>query len=720
MESENQRLLTWAYFGALQGAVAWTAYAIIECWLVTIMPFIFKGHSSPDLYHWGFTLILFFTYALAGMILGGILGLVSHALLKKSQFLSRLDFFPLLSVLISFAVAISFFINFIIQTKLTLSAIGLVALILMIVMALALNVRSRLWREKLGFLTKPVMVSAMLLGESWILLDLLKDNRSRLIKASAASLYLIGFILCSLVLHRYFKKLAWPRTKVSGPKSFRSDIVFLTTVLFISLAVSARVNRPNAPIRSSPDTPPPQAPLPNIILIVMDTVRADHLSLYGYERDTTPNLRNFAEEATLYLHAIASSNTTLSTHASIFTGLYPRQHGAYMKPPEYPYGVPLSANFDTIAEILSREGYSTMAVTSNYQYVNPESGLAQGFQYFDFRKPIRFLMRGPAFYLRAAVYEIFREISPRYAFDKVYKNAEEINTQVFGLLDKSIKIRRPFFLFVNYMDAHNPYLPPHPFDLLYPGKDHSFTYKDYEGLWIDIMKQKRTITISEHGQLISQYDGAIAYLDYNIGQLIERLKELEIYKKSLIIVTSDHGEAFGEKSLLGHGVSVYQNQIHVPLIIKYPEIAVNRRLNQLVSSIDIMPTILNILDRKQPDMVHGCSLENITQLPDRVIMSAHYSNERILQLHPRFARVERALFSGKLKLIKSTGGKLELYDCWEDPNEEIDIIRKSSKSRELQERLDKWLEEFEELPSPPLNKKMLEQLKSLGYINQDN
>jgi arylsulfatase A-like enzyme len=710
---------TWGYFGALQGAAAWATYAIMECWFVTIVPFLFQRQFSSIRYYWLFTFIVFLIYALAGMIIGGILGSVSQVLLKKSHRFSQVDFLPLLSVLATFSITVLFLINLIIRTTFSLPVIGLVVLVVMIMMALALSGWSRSWREKLGFFTRPAMVSAILLGESWILLDLLRDNKSRLVKAGVASLYLAGLVLISFILHKYLKIRDLRRKQVFGSRSFRREIVFLAAVLFMTLVLSAWINRPYAPIHSKINNPPPKATLPNIILIVMDTVRADHLSIYGYERDTTPNLGALAKEATLYRRAISSSDVTLSTHASLFTGMYPRRHGAHMKPPEYPYGRPLSGDFETLAEVLSKEGYSTLAVISNYLYLSAQFGFVQGFQYYDFRQPTRFLKRGPAFYLRAAIFEIFKKLSPRVAFDKQYKNAEEINAHVFRVLDKSMATPRPFFLFINYMDAHIPYIPPPPFDGLYPGKMRSFTTEREYALIKDVMKLKRKITDEEYRHLVSQYDGGIAYLDSQIMKLMERLKSLDLYDKSLIIVTSDHGEAFGEKNLIDHGHSVYQNQIHVPLIIKYPGMVQGKVVNELVSSVDIMPTILTMLGVKVPDGVQGQSLLSSAGDQKRIVLAESYPYALLLQRHSRFHRIQRAILSGSMKLIKSTNGEVELYNLAEDPNEETNLYGKNAESRELEGLLDRWLRETGEAPNPKVDKRTLERLKSLGYVNKD-
>ncbi|NIO20031.1 MAG: sulfatase-like hydrolase/transferase, partial [Candidatus Aenigmarchaeota archaeon] len=179
----------------------------------------------------------------------------------------------------------------------------------------------------------------------------------------------------------------------------------------------------------------------------------------------------------------------------------------------------------------------------------------------------------------------------------------------FTLLDMVRDRRRPFFLFINYMDAHWPYIPPRPFDKLYPGKIKRFTTERYGSLINVVLQQKRKMTKQEYSHLLSQYDGAITYIDFHIAKLTERLKKLGKYQNSIIIITSDHGEAFGERDLIGHGVSVYQDQIHIPLIIKYPNSREKAIVNKLVSLVDLMPTLLTVLDYEIPARNQGQSLK---------------------------------------------------------------------------------------------------------------
>jgi arylsulfatase A-like enzyme len=452
----------------------------------------------------------------------------------------------------------------------------------------------------------------------------------------------------------------------------------------------------------------------------MDTVRADHMSLYGYERNTTPNLNKLAQEATLYSQAIAPSDMTLPTHASIFTGLYAKKHGARLDPPAYGLGRPLADGFHTMAEILSEKGYSTMAVVANHAYVSKYFGLAQGFRYYDQRAPVPFLGKPHIYYLRRGIREIATRFASPPLFEMSYRPAEDITMEAFACLAKAKSDNRAFFLFLNYMDTHWPYIPPPPFDNLYPGKNSHFNTVQYTDLSEEVMRLDRKVTENEYRHMVSQYDGGITYIDHHIGELLKKLKEFGFYEHSLIIITSDHGETFGERNFVGHIVSVYQDQVHVPLIIKYPMTGNEIIIWETVSIIDIMPTILDVLRYSIPQNVDGTSLLRLDSRKHRTIMTESFPSGWLFKLHPRFKRIERAIFSGRLKFISSTNGKRELYDLSIDPNEKINLYKAGHEIvQELVTRLSQWLDEEPEVQSKSSSVEIdtgtLERLKSLGY-----
>src|SRR5262249_13887918 len=148
---------------------------------------------------------------------------------------------------------------------------------------------------------------------------------------------------------------------------------------------------------------------PNVLLIAMDTVRADHLAVYGYSRNTTPHLRDFARQAVLYKNPIAVAPHTLPSHASMFTGLYPQSHGAHHSFPDFPQCRPLATAFPTLASVLTSEGYQTVAVMANRYFLRPQFGIARGFQFADWQQPVETLNGSMQFFLRMRIWELLPE-----------------------------------------------------------------------------------------------------------------------------------------------------------------------------------------------------------------------------------------------------------------------------------------------------------------------
>ncbi|MDY7038859.1 MAG: sulfatase-like hydrolase/transferase, partial [Thermodesulfobacteriota bacterium] len=219
--------------------------------------------------------------------------------------------------------------------------------------------------------------------------------------------------------------------------------------------------------------------------------------------------------------------------------------------------------------------------------------------------------------------------------------------------------------------------------------------------------------------LVSQYDGAISYIDLHLAKLIAKIKKLGFYENSLIIITSDHGECFGERNLIEHPVSVYQDQVHVLLIIKYPYTRKKGVEHEVVSLVDLMPTIMDVARLEIPDGVEGESLLTLSSGKSRTVISESFPYDWQLNLHPRFQREERAIFSKQFKFINSTSGKRELYDLSDDPGEKVNLYKPDlAAANELGTELSRWLTQESEVASEPINleKDTIDRLKSLGYV----
>jgi arylsulfatase A-like enzyme len=300
-----------------------------------------------------------------------------------------------------------------------------------------------------------------------------------------------------------------------------------------------------------------------------------------------------------------------------------------------------------------------------------------------------------------------------------YRRAEDINRSVFRALDETSRSRAPVFLFVNYLDAHWPYAPPPPFDARFAGGCEPFDWYRYLALEKAVSTLQRTIGARERDCLAAQYDGGIAYLDSRLGQVFERLKRLGLYDQSLLIVTSDHGEAFGARNLMSHGVSVYQNQVHVPLIVHYPGQQQGTVVGEYVSLVDLMPTVLDIVGQPRPAALAGVSLRSVPTAPARQIVSESFPHVHFVDMHPRFRRVQRALFEGPEKLITSTLGQQELYDLSNDPEEQVNLWRPgNAETLRLSSALNQWLQRYVagRDTGTKTGSDAVRRLQSLGYI----
>jgi arylsulfatase A-like enzyme len=460
---------------------------------------------------------------------------------------------------------------------------------------------------------------------------------------------------------------------------------------------------------------------PNVLLIVWDTVRADHLSLYGYGRRTTPWLEEFAREATVYERATAASNFTLPTHASIFTGKYPRNHGAICFPPGKSVGVPLARRHRTMAEILSSQGYLSMAVVANAGYVRKDFGLDQGFAVFDSRWPLECVPDGDDHadqYLRRRVRQLLDRWGWATRYDQRTRRGDEITDEGLKLIEEAQRRQRPFFLFLNYMDAHMPRIPPPPFNRLFSAHP-PVASKQYSQLIARVVGSGQPLTPSEREALTAQYDRALAYLDSELRRLVDRLKQLGAYDQTLLILTADHGEALGEDNWLDHPRSLEEHQVWIPLLVRYPDRRDGGRVKRRVSQVDLLPTVLDALGIPAPEALDGRSLRAPETEKVSVVFSEAYLDIGTRELRPDYPDRELAVLAENLKLISRSNGEIRLHDLAADPAEDHNLYHPAHpRAAELLAELNRWLERNPlrvELQAPP-DPKTLDRLRALGYV----
>jgi arylsulfatase A-like enzyme len=329
----------------------------------------------------------------------------------------------------------------------------------------------------------------------------------------------------------------------------------------------------------------PAAPAnaPNILLIVMDTVRADHLSAYGYTRNTSPNFDRLAREGRLYRNAYSTASWTLPSHASMVTGLLPHEHGADMHP--------LRPQAFTLAEFLDERGYATAGFVANTIWCTRPAGFAQGFvhqeDYFgNWQDAVsRAVYSQKAMEGVLELFGVYRDITR--------KSAADVNSGLLAWLDRrgADFPNRPFFAFLNYFEAHEPVFPPAPYDALYgPASRVSGRVPiDYNA------SPPGSVSPQAQQVQIDAYDGAVAYMDAQLGALWSELERRGLAANTLLMVTADHGESLGEGGLYGHRSSLRLEQIHVPLLLRYPAgIAAGESVSQAVSLKQIPATVMDV------------------------------------------------------------------------------------------------------------------------------
>jgi len=341
------------------------------------------------------------------------------------------------------------------------------------------------------------------------------------------------------------------------------------------LSLRERVGTAGLPSASSSVT--------NILVVVVDSLRADHLSAYGYARRTSPNVDRLAQGGVLFENAFATSPWTLPSHVSLVTGRLPYEHGVGWQKAR---GL-VSRRAPTVGEALMARGYRTAAFSANLFWFTRDRGFGRGFLHFEdyFHSFSDMLSR--TLYGRAIEKFVLRPLG----FEDIpgRKRASDINRAVLNWIDRDPT--RPFFVFINYMDVHDPYLPPQPF------RSQFSSWKDPGGIlnW-RVGRNNPQLSPKELQSEIDAYDGAISYVDHFIGRLVADVHKRGSAANTLVVITSDHGESFGEHGLFLHANSLYPNEIHVPLILSWPgRIAAGRRLAQPVTNAALPATLMDLI-----------------------------------------------------------------------------------------------------------------------------
>jgi arylsulfatase A-like enzyme len=362
---------------------------------------------------------------------------------------------------------------------------------------------------------------------------------------------------------------------------------------------------------------PAEAPA-NVLLVVLDTVGTDHLSLLGYARPTSPTLEELAPRAIRFDRAQAASSWTLPSHASMFTGKWPHELSVG-------WLTPLDGASPTLAEYLGTRGYATAGFVANLSYCATDSGLGRGFAtYQDYifprltalktatlvGRPIAGIHSTVGFLQGRLDSELFQ--APMQGMWRLFeddrKDAAELNRELLDWLSRRPTPDRPFFAFLNYFDAHFPYELPTPgirrFTSEPPDDRTARLMKDWLGLI------ERSPSAEQIATVRDAYDDCVAHLDEYLGRLIDELDRRGVLERTWVIIAGDHGESFGEHpGIFIHGMSLYQTEVHVPLLIVPPRSGPSRaRVSEVVSLRDLPRTIVDVLGLEPGSPFPGQSL----------------------------------------------------------------------------------------------------------------
>ena len=428
----------------------------------------------------------------------------------------------------------------------------------------------------------------------------------------------------------------------------------------------------------------PRGEGPNLLIVSIDTVRADHVSCYGYERETTPNIDELARQGHRFDSAYTTVPTTLPAHASLFTSLYPSQLSVRRNGEKVPAGVV------TLAQILQSSGFTTAGFVSAIP-MDGRYGLGRGFQtYVDVGGDER------------------REIP---AEDTLSKATRWLNRHG----------NDQFFLFVHFYDPHTWYHAPERFRRKLGAPE------GQEPPARQFVPNPEEFTPERVEEIVAAYDAEIAYADWAVGELLRKLARMGLEDNTIVVVLSDHGESLDElltryDYVFDHGEFLYAHQLEIPLIIRTPEeISQGEGIvhGVSVSILDVMPTILDILQIDPPESMEGRSLLPMLR-GEPAFQEPIFSERRAYQDPPKpyLADAGYSVIEGQWHIISSGSEAIELYNLLDDPGEFSNLGGEHEKVEALRSELRQWVGQLKPLFGPAgfvTDKEAIEGLRDLGY-----
>jgi arylsulfatase A-like enzyme len=421
---------------------------------------------------------------------------------------------------------------------------------------------------------------------------------------------------------------------------------------------------------------------PNVVIIVLDTLRADHVSSYGYARQTSPNIDRLATEGVLFENAVSPTPWSLPSHASLLTGRYQFEHGIQDIPAMSPLGLkrPQLNGFPSLGEVLQKRGYRTGAFSANRVNFTANLGFERGFLHFEdyFHSPADAFLRtlyGREFsriYLNRTEHSKVKRLLRWFGFNSILDRSDEGSIRVLGALGiekRATEVNRefvqwidsgpsgrPFFSFLNYIDVHHPYGGPPSFD------------KPWKG-----------------DSVIDLYDDGIKYVDDCVGELMRELQQRGLAGNTLVVVTSDHGESLGDHRIAFHGEALYREQIHVPLIFWFPgRVPSGFRVPSPVSNASIAATLVSLLNLPAVPEFKRPAIDGLWKAPQPDSSSNVLSE--VSQLYPASdediisEKEVPVSMNGAMKSLSTSQWELiaheklgnQLYNYARDPGEKVD------------------------------------------------
>ena len=414
------------------------------------------------------------------------------------------------------------------------------------------------------------------------------------------------------------------------------------------------------------------ADAPDVFLISMDTTRADHMSTYGYGRETSPHLTELAADALNFTQARSPAQWTVPGHASMLTGMYPSRHGAHYvggwSAGPAIYGrrrvFPLADDKTTLAEALHDRGWATAGFVANFANLYRGFGMAQGFQHYEDH---------PELLLRPIphVVGLMQQFSPAF-MKKPFRSAQEINAAALTWLD-AVPKGRPAFVFMNYLEPHHWIAAP-PYDLWARDLPHADRLAR-KGLFTHAVPAN--LSKEERDFVTANYDGQILAMDAALGELIADLKKRGRYENALIVVTADHGELLGEHDIVGHGGRMmYEGLLRIPMVVKLPGASRPKGVvADPVQLVDILPTVLQTIGAPVPGGVQGSPLQQVA----RASLAEEHINPEFVSFYGEvYNRALRVIYDPPYKLISTSRGERFLFDLTKDPGEENDLAKQDT------------------------------------------